>query len=456
MSHIFISYSREDIDFARYLRALLEKEGFRVWMDEAELVAGSRWFKEIERGIESCSAFIPIMSAHSSESEWVEREILLAESTKKTIYPVLAAGKPWARLANIQYEDMRAGLHSRLSPRLITSLRSLAAAKDIEFVIEYGDITEFEADIILLKYAQRFFGADLQVALLLHEKGVNYEEISPAEGSYSLIDTQGVTKAKQALFVGTVDLFSFTYEKIAQLGRDSLAMLARAVPSARHMAMTIHGPGFGFDESEALRFQIAGYLDAIQNGTYPPNLERITIVEFRESRIPRLQAVSEEIFSTTSFARPLPHKKGYSLNIFKTTQVELPAEVQPVHTKAGVYVIMPLTADTEDIFYYGIQQPAHSQGLLCEQLEITALSEEIFSQAKQRIIAARVVIAEVTRADPPTYLQLGYAWGKNRPTIVVAHEQAVVDVPCVRYTSIKHLETLLNTSLEDFKAQGIL
>ena len=28
MSHIFISYSRQDIDFARYVRATLESQGF--------------------------------------------------------------------------------------------------------------------------------------------------------------------------------------------------------------------------------------------------------------------------------------------------------------------------------------------------------------------------------------------------------------------------------------------
>ncbi len=48
MSHIFISYSREDSEFARYLRAQLESNGFRVWMDEQRLHPGTDWWDEIE------------------------------------------------------------------------------------------------------------------------------------------------------------------------------------------------------------------------------------------------------------------------------------------------------------------------------------------------------------------------------------------------------------------------
>ncbi|MCD4687438.1 MAG: toll/interleukin-1 receptor domain-containing protein [Anaerolineae bacterium] len=43
MSHIFISYSKKDIDFARHLRGLLNTQGFDVWMDETRLVPAERW-----------------------------------------------------------------------------------------------------------------------------------------------------------------------------------------------------------------------------------------------------------------------------------------------------------------------------------------------------------------------------------------------------------------------------
>src|SRR5215216_3110503 len=108
MSHIFISYSKKDIDFARHLRVLLQDQGFAVWMDETKLVPSQRWWPTIEANIKSCAAFIVIMSPNSLESEWVEREILVAErqTSRKPIFPILLGGEVWGRLGNLQYEDM--------------------------------------------------------------------------------------------------------------------------------------------------------------------------------------------------------------------------------------------------------------------------------------------------------------------------------------------------------------
>lgn len=124
MSHIFISYSKTDIDFARHLRHLLEAAGFAVWMDESRLHPSTRWWPEIETNIEACTAFIIVMSPHSRESEWVERELLYAERREKPIFPVLLAGEDWPRLANIQFADMRAGVHATLPEPLLNELRS--------------------------------------------------------------------------------------------------------------------------------------------------------------------------------------------------------------------------------------------------------------------------------------------------------------------------------------------
>lgn len=128
MSHIFISYSKNDIAFARHLRRLLEAEGFSVWMDETRLVPAERWWPMIETNVRSCAAFIVIMSGHSKQSVWVEREVLVAEEedVKKPIFPILLAGKRWARLAEKQYEDMTGGVNAALSPRLIGGLAQYA------------------------------------------------------------------------------------------------------------------------------------------------------------------------------------------------------------------------------------------------------------------------------------------------------------------------------------------
>jgi hypothetical protein len=114
---------------------------------------------------------------------------------------------------------------------------------------------------------------------------------------------------------------------------------------------------------------------------------------------------------------------------------------------------MPDNAALEDVFYFGIQQPTHAHGLLCEQVAATSFDDaEILETVKQRISQASVVIAEMTRADETLYLQLGYAWGQQRPTILIAQEGAMVNLPqsvCLRYNSIKHLEKLLSDLLDE-------
>lgn len=123
MSYIFISYSKRDIEFGRYLRGLLGKAGFEVWMDELGIDPSEAWWEDIEQSITNCGAFVVIMSPNARESRWVRRELLLAERLQKPIFPVLLDGDAWSQLADIQYENMRAGLNGNLSDRLVRSLR---------------------------------------------------------------------------------------------------------------------------------------------------------------------------------------------------------------------------------------------------------------------------------------------------------------------------------------------
>lgn len=129
--HVFISYSKNDIRFARYIRQLLQAEGFKVWMDEQQLFPSQRWWQTIEKNIDTCAAFIVIMSPNSAASDWVEREILCAEhkeqrENKQIIFPVLFSGERFSRLAERQYEDMTAGESAIFSERFLLGLDNLA------------------------------------------------------------------------------------------------------------------------------------------------------------------------------------------------------------------------------------------------------------------------------------------------------------------------------------------
>ncbi|MEL6525284.1 MAG: protein kinase, partial [Chloroflexota bacterium] len=61
-SSIFVSYSRDDEDFAQKLSRDLRSAGHTVWLDKSDIRGGEEWIKSITSGIANAYAFISIMS----------------------------------------------------------------------------------------------------------------------------------------------------------------------------------------------------------------------------------------------------------------------------------------------------------------------------------------------------------------------------------------------------------
>jgi hypothetical protein len=109
---IFISYSRRDSEIMQRIVLYLRDQGFKVWVDNERLVPGTAiWEEEIEKAIKASSTVLIIMSPDSKNSEWVRREISLADQYRKHIMPVLVRGDEDAsvtlRLATRQFVDLR-------------------------------------------------------------------------------------------------------------------------------------------------------------------------------------------------------------------------------------------------------------------------------------------------------------------------------------------------------------
>jgi hypothetical protein len=76
---------------------------------------------------------------------------------------------------------------------------------------------------------------------------------------------------------------------------------------------------------------------------------------------------------------------------------------------------------------------------------------------KQRICSATFVIADLSTANPNVYLEVGYAWGCGRPTILPVRDTTdlkfdVKGQRCLVYKSIKQLEEILGKELEAISA----
>jgi hypothetical protein len=73
---VFVSYAREDHEYAARLARELTAEGFSPWFDKDELRPGERWEAAIGRAIRASDYFVALLSRHSvNKRGYVQREI---------------------------------------------------------------------------------------------------------------------------------------------------------------------------------------------------------------------------------------------------------------------------------------------------------------------------------------------------------------------------------------------
>jgi hypothetical protein len=89
MPHVFISYSRRDVDFANRLVDDLEAVGLPIWFDQKSIEPGANWDAAIEQGLNESIAIIVIISPDSMTSDNVRNEINFARDNDQRIIPVL-------------------------------------------------------------------------------------------------------------------------------------------------------------------------------------------------------------------------------------------------------------------------------------------------------------------------------------------------------------------------------
>jgi len=108
MPEIFISYAREDQPQAERLYRDLQREGFDVWMDTQDLLAGSNWSAEIRQAIRASEYFVLLLSAKSmTKRGFVHREIrealeVVGEMPENEIFLIPARLEP----CDVTHEDL--------------------------------------------------------------------------------------------------------------------------------------------------------------------------------------------------------------------------------------------------------------------------------------------------------------------------------------------------------------
>jgi hypothetical protein len=328
----------------------------------------------------------------------------------------------------------------------------------LEITLETGDVLEAAADVVLLKHAQAFYGADEAVAArLIARAGAAKKTLSVAPGSSVFVDTNSTVRAPLALFVGTPPLANLGYHEIRVLAERALAAL-ESRPDVRHLACTVHGTAFGLDEDEAVLALAGGFIEAFQRGSGPQALERISLVELNAGRMKRMRAALERGLGASPKVTPLVNGWGFAV-ARSTGFVQPPAMATAGANSAAkphAFVAMPFVPEMEDVYHYGILGPVRGANLLCERVDQAIFDGLIVQRIRDRIDSAKVVIADLSFGNPNVYLEVGYAWGRNKPTILLVRDikELKFDVAasrCLVYGSIRDLEKMLTTELSHLK-----
>jgi hypothetical protein len=325
---------------------------------------------------------------------------------------------------------------------------TLLTPSGIAISVTCGDVLSFSADVLALKHAGgKSYGADKQVVTALKAAGVSAVGGMPTDGQAWLHESRHAVKAELVLFLGTPDLYAFDYGEIRKFARRVLSVL-HGRTDVRHVALTLHGTGAGLDESEAFRAEIAGLLDAIIAGEYPSTLEQITIVENSEARANRLA-------SLLSSFQPSWRGAGESARTAFVRKA-LDSAGTASKEKPHVFVAMPFAAEFDDLFHYGIQGAVNAAGFLCERADLASFTGDVIEWVKNRIASAKLLVADLSSANPNVYLEVGYAWGRDIPTVLLARsdQELKFDVRgqrCLIYKNIRHLEELLSNELQTLR-----
>lgn len=126
MKHdVFISYSSRNQDVANAICHVLEEADIRCWMAPRDIPVGSKYASVLKDAIVSSKVFVLIFSEFAAVSPWVESELNMAFSNRKTIIPykvdealVEDYDEFYVRLNNRHWIDSFPDFHERFNELL--------------------------------------------------------------------------------------------------------------------------------------------------------------------------------------------------------------------------------------------------------------------------------------------------------------------------------------------------
>lgn len=284
-------------------------------------------------------------------------------------------------------------------------------------------------------------GLDSVVLRMAEEEGLPVpQHLEPR--TFATLPAPSSMRATHLLVIGTESPAQFRYEHVRTFALDSLLFSQQALPDARTVGMTLHGPGLGLDEEEAFAAEVNGLRQALEAGTHPPKLERILITERDERRAARMRKLLHQIAPGTGSATAT----GINERIREAGETS--------ESKPHVFVAMDFDEEHIDTYQYGIHNPVNELGLLCERTDEQHFVGDIMTRLLDRLRTAELVVADLTTRNPNVYLEVGLAWGFNVDTVLVMKTgtELPFDVQghkVIQYSTIIELERKLSSTLRE-------
>ena len=125
---VFVSYAREDGEFAQKLAKDLRAANVNLWIDRLDIKAGETWDRAVEDALHSCKGLLVILSPSSVSSRSVMDEVSFAIEENKKVVPVLyqVCDVPF-RLRRVQHTDFTSNYSNGLE-LLIEALQENSAS----------------------------------------------------------------------------------------------------------------------------------------------------------------------------------------------------------------------------------------------------------------------------------------------------------------------------------------
>lgn len=112
--------------------------------------------------------------------------------------------------------------------------------------------------------------------------------------------------------------------------------------------------------------------------------------------------------------------------------------------KPFCFVLMPFTANFDDIYKFGIRGACDDVGVYCERVDEQIYQGSILERIFNQIARADVIVVDMTERNPNVFYEVGYAHALGKRTILLTQEASDIPFDLKHYPHIVYSAKITN------------